>query len=76
MTAQDALKLTINSKVWVDYTPSPGHGKRVNSPGVVTASVYGHPQKNIHGLEYVYVTVKIAGDNHSSSYPSQCISKL
>jgi len=71
MKVQDALLLKNGDKVWVDHTPSPGHGPRINEPGTVQGAVTGEET-----AKYVWICVYIPSLLRASCFASHYVSKL
>lgn len=74
MTAEEAKTLKRGDRVRITYTPEPGHGSKIDSPGRVE-----YPgqdvSKNLAGTEYIWVTVSYHGIS-KSVFPSWCLRKL
>jgi len=71
MKKEDALKLKAGDRVWVHYTPSPGHGPEINAPGKVQGCVTDSPDH-----DYVWVNVYVPSQLHASVFASKFISRL
>ena len=73
MTANEARTLKRGDRVWITYTPAPGHGNKINGPGTVEHAGQ-EVSKNLNGTEYTSVTVRWT--THASVFPSWCLAKL
>jgi hypothetical protein len=71
MKVKDALQLKPGDRVWVAYTPSPSHGKKINHPGRVEGCITGKDTD-----PYVWVCVHISAQFHASVFSSKFISKI
>ena len=72
MKAEKARRLKLNDRVLVQYTPKPGHGQPISRYGIVE-HVGQKTYKNMASTMFVWVTIRLYGDDHASVYPSWCI---